>query len=265
MDLNLQGDTAIVTASSSGLGKASATVLVEEGTNVVVNGRNTDRLEAAAAEIRETATGSVVAVPGDITESSTWESLVEAALAEFGGIDHLVTSAGGIGRDHFVDTTIQEWRDAVDLLLLSVAGVVQEAVDHLRADGGGTITTITSTYSKEAVPTYVFSNSVRMSVLGLTKTLSRELGPGIRANSVLPGWHATPLTLGPVEEGIESGKYESMEEGIRDRLSDYDIPLDRMGDPRELGNVVAFMCSDRASYVTGTAVPVDGGKTYSNL
>jgi NAD(P)-dependent dehydrogenase (short-subunit alcohol dehydrogenase family) len=265
MQLGIDGDSAIVTASSSGLGKATATALASEGVNVVVNGRTEDRLQDAVAEIREQARGDIVAVRGDITEAATWSELVSTAVEEFGGLDHLVTSAGGVGSKPFLDTSLDEWRDACELLLISVAGIVREAADHLRAGGGGTLTTITSVYSKEAVESYVLSNAVRMGVLGLTKTVSRELAPAVRANSVLPGWHATSLTLGPVKRGVENGRYDSIEDGIRARLSGYDIPLDRMGEPRRFGKTVAFLCSEHASYITGVALPVDGGLNHSNV
>lgn len=265
MELDLEGDSTLVTASSSGLGKAAAGVLAEEGANVVVNGRNEDRLRATVAELREAATGEVVGVRGDITAEETRTELVTTAVERFGGLDHLVTSAGGVASEPFLETPPSAWRDAYDLLVMSVAGLVHETVDHLRAGDGGTIVTITSIYSKEAVESYVLSNSVRMGVIGLTKTLSRELAPEIRANSVLPGWHATSLTLDPVREGVEDGTYESMEEGRRDRIADYPIPLDRMGDPEELGNAVAFLCSKRSGYINGTAIPVDGGLSRSNL
>jgi 3-oxoacyl-[acyl-carrier protein] reductase len=263
MDLEIDGNTALITASSSGLGKASATALAREGVNVVINGRDTDRLEAADEEIREVATGEVVSQPGDLTDENDIERLVEHTVDEFGGIDHLVTSAGGPPSGSFLDTSDEDWYEAYELLVMSVVRLVREAEPHLRDGDGGTIVNITSRSVKEAIDSLVLSNSVRMSVIGLEKTLSTELAPEVRANSVLPGTHETPRIQELVEQGVERGEYDSYEEGIDSRGQDN--PLERIGDPIELGDTVAFLCSPRSGYINGQAIVIDGGSGASNL
>lgn len=263
MDLNLNGDAALITASSSGLGKASATALAREGADVVINGRDEDRLAATAEEIREITTGRVVIQQGDLTVESDIKKLVRTAVNEFGRLDHLVTSAGGPPSGAFLETTDQDWYDAFDLLVMSVVRLVREAEPVLCEDGGGTITNITSRSVKEAIDSLVLSNAVRMSVIGLEKTLSRELAPEVRVNAVLPGSHETARIEKLVEAAVERGEFDSYEEGMKARGES--IPVNRVGDPMELGDTVAYLCSDRAGYINGQAIVLDGGSGSSNL
>ena len=263
MDLELTGNAALVTASSSGLGKASAMALAREGANVVVNGRDDDRLAAAVAEIDVDATGRVVAQSGDLTEPDDLRALVETTVDEFGGLDHLVTSAGGPPSGAFLDIAEEEWYHAYDLLVMSVVRLVHEAAPHLKADGGGTIVTITSRSVKEAIDSLVLSNAVRMGVIGLEKTLSKELAPEVRANAVLPGAHETARIRELVDQAVERGEYDSYEEGLAAKGASN--PLGRIGDPMELGDTVAFLSSPRSGYINGVALTIDGGSGSSNL
>ena len=262
MDLGLEDDTAIVAASSSGLGRASARALASEGANVVINGRDEERLEAAADAIREDATGEVVAQPGDLTEPDDISALVDRAVDEFGGIDHLVTNAGGPPSGPFMETTDEDWYQAFDLLVMSVVRLTREAAPHLQ-DGGGTITCLTSHSVKEAIDDLVLSNSVRMGVVGLEKTLAREFAPDVRANTVMPGAHATDRMEYLIESSVERGEFESYEES--EAAWTDDIPMDEMGDPERFGQIVAFVASDVAGHVNGEALMVDGGTSRSNL
>ena len=263
MNLDLSDDAAVVAASSSGLGKGAATALAREGADVVVNGRDEDRLDAAVEDIREVADGEVVGHAADLTEKAEIEGLVQRAVEEFDGLDHLVTNAGGPPSKSFEETTDEEWYEAYDLLVMSTVRLVREATPHLRDDGGGSIVTSTSKSVKEAIDGLVLSNSVRMSVVGLEKTLSRELAPDVRVNAVMPGSHETDRMVDLVERGVERGEYDSYEAG-KAAWAD-DIPVGELGDPGEFGNVVAFLCSDRASFINGEAVMVDGGASRSNL
>lgn len=263
MDLNIDGNTALVTASSSGLGRASAKALAREGANVVINGRNSDRLHSAAADLREIADGEIIAHQGDLTTPEDIESLVERTVTEFGSLDHLVTSAGGPPSGAFLDTTDADWYDAYDLLVMSVVRTVHEAAEYLAKGNGGTIVTITSRSVKEAIDSLVLSNAVRMSVIGLEKTLSRELAPNVRVNAVLPGAHETSRIEELMEQAIERGEYGSYAEARDDWGQD--IPLERIGDPIELGDTVAFLSSPRAGFINGAAIPIDGGSMQSNL
>ena len=262
MSLDVANDVVLVTASSGGLGRASAAVLAEEDANVVLNGRNEDRLDEAVVELDALGEGSVVGVAGDLTRTEDIEALVTATVEEFGGLDHLVTSAGGPPSGPFVETDDEDWYHAFDLLVMSVVRLVREAAPHLR-DGGGTIVNITSRSVKEAIDSLVLSNAVRMSVIGLEKTLSTELAPEVRANAVLPGPHETSRIEELVEQSVERGEYDSYEEGLAARAEG--IPLERIGEPRELGEVVAFLCSPRSSYLNGVAIPIDGGAGAANL
>lgn len=257
MDLDIAGDAALVTASSSGLGKASARALAREGANVVVNGRDEDRLGAAVADIQADATGDVIGQPGDITDREDVTALVDRTVSAFGGIDHLVTSAGGPPPLQFLETDEDDWDAAYELLLKSVVHTIHQAAEHLRADGGGSVCHITSRATKEASATNVLSSSVRTSVIGLEKVLSRELAPEVRVNSVLPGAHETPRIEEMFEAAVDRGEYDSYE-AARDARAE-SIPLKRIGDPMELGDTVAYLCSDRAGFITGQAIVIDGG------
>ncbi|MEF8841107.1 MAG: SDR family oxidoreductase [Haloarculaceae archaeon] len=262
MDLEIEGNAALVMASSSGLGKASATALAREGVDVLINGRDEDRLEAAAEEVRETATGEVVPVVGDLTDREDVEGLVESTVEAFDGLDHLVISSGGPTRLRFGETTDEDWYEAYDLLVMSVVRAVRAATPHLR-DGGGTIVNITSRVVKEVSPSNVLSSSVRMAVIGLEKTLSTELAPNVRANAVLPGAHRTPRITDGAEEAVERGEFGSLEDALAERAEG--VPLERIGDPMELGDTVAFLSSPRSGYIDGQAVVIDGGSGASNL
>ncbi len=262
MDLQIDGNTALVTASSKGLGKASAKALAREGVNVVINGRNEEQLEATRDEIESVAGGRVLTQAGDITRTADLEALVEATVEEFGGLDHLVTSAGGPPSGPFLETDDDDWLDAYELLVMSVVRLVREAEPHLRADGGGTIVNITSRSVKEALDGLVLSNSVRMGVVGLEKTLASEFAPEIRTNAVLPGPHETSRIENLVEAAVERGEYGSYEEGLGDWANN---PLNRIGDPMELGNTVAFLSSPASGFINGETVLIDGGATGATL
>jgi 3-oxoacyl-[acyl-carrier protein] reductase len=263
MDFDLDGDAALVTASSSGLGNAAATALAREGANVALNGRDADRLDEAAEALREEATGEVIGLEGDLTDAADVERLVEGTVEAFGGLDHLVTSAGGPPSGPFLETTDEDWYDAYDLLVMSVVRLAREAEPHLREGDGGSIVNITSRSVKEAIDSLVLSNSVRMGVIGLEKTLSRELAPEVRCNAVLPGPHETSRIRDLIEQGVERGEYDSYDEGLAARGEAN--PLKRIGDPMELGNTVAFLCSPRSGYINGQSVVIDGGLGRSNL
>ncbi|WP_254525821.1 SDR family oxidoreductase [Natrinema caseinilyticum] len=263
MDLQLDGDSALVTASSSGLGKASATALAREGANVVINGRDEAQLEAARDDIAAVGDGRVVAQAGDLTDPDDISELVSVTVDEFGGIDHLVTSAGGPPSGPFLETTEEDWYEAYDLLVMSVVRLVQEAADELRAGDGGNVVHITSRSVKEAIESLVLSNAVRMGVIGLEKTLSRELAPDVRFNSVLPGPIETDRISSLIEQSVERGEFDSYEEGLAAKGSSN--PMGRIGRPMELGNTVAFLCSPEAAYINGITVPIDGGLGRSNI
>ncbi|ESS10727.1 MAG: dehydrogenase [uncultured archaeon A07HR60] len=262
MEFDIEGDAALVTASSSGLGNAAATALAREGANVAINGRDEDRLDAAIESLRSEGSGDVIGIQGDLTDASDIERVVSETIDTFGGLDHLVTSAGGPPSGPFMETTDEDWQDAYDLLVMSVVRAVREAAPSLR-DGGGTVVNITSRSVKEAIDSLVLSNAVRMAVIGLEKTLSKEFAPDVRVNAVLPGPHETSRIENLIDQGVERGDYESYEAGLSARGQSN--PLGRIGDPMELGDTVAFLCSERAGFINGQSIVVDGGQGNASL
>ncbi|PSP97097.1 oxidoreductase [Halobacteriales archaeon QS_4_70_19] len=273
MDLALDGNAALVTAGSAGLGRASALALAEAGADVAVCGRTTERLVEAREELLAAGPGDVLAVEADITDEGAVESFVERTVDEFGRLDHVVTSAGGPPSGPFLDTGDGDWYRAYDLLVMSAVWTTRAAYPHLveaatshdgANDAGGdasTIVNITSRSVQEVIDGLVLSNSVRRAVIGLMKTQAREFAPEVRVNAVLPGAHETDRIGDLIEQSVERGEYADYEEG-REEWSD-GIPIERMGDPSELGEAVAWLSSPASSYVNGTAMPVDGGSLRS--
>ena len=255
---DLEGNTALVAASSSGLGKAAATSLAAAGANVVLNGRDEDRLDAALEDVDSVGSGTAVGHAADLTDADAIGGLVETTVERFGGIDHLVLNTGDPESGGLFDVDDDEWYHAFELLVMSAVRLVREADPHLRSDGGGSIVAITSITVRQPVPDLVLSSSVRMSVLGLVKTLSRELAPDVRINAVLPGPVETPALRDIVEAAVDRGEYDSYEEGLESYWPG-EIPTGGVGQPDEVGDVVAFLSGDGASYVNGTTLLIDGG------
>ncbi|QSG08728.1 SDR family oxidoreductase [Halapricum desulfuricans] len=260
MDLRLEGNAALCTAATSGLGLASAEALAREGCDVAVCGTTDEHVEEAREHLQSVGDGDVLAVQADVTDPDAVEAFVEATVEEFGRLDHVVTSAGGPPSGPFTETTERDWYQAYDLLVMSYVWTTRAALPHLR-DGGGSIVAITSRSVREVIDDLVLSNSVRRAVIGLVKTQSREFAPEVRVNAVLPGAHETSRIQELVEAAVERGEYDDYEAGLADWAED--VPLERIGDPDELGDVVAFLASERASYVTGAGVPIDGGSMRS--
>lgn len=261
MDLGLDGNAALVTASSRGLGFASAKALAREGANVTICGTSEAALDEAAAELSELGGGGVVARQADVTDRDDVFDLVDVTVEAYGGLDHVVTSAGGVPSGAFADMDERDWYAAYDVLVMSHVWTLKAAHPHLVEGDAGSVVSITSTSVVEPIENLVLSNSVRRAVLGTVETVAREWAPDVRANTVLPGAHETGRIRDLVEQAIERGEYEDYEEGLADWAAP--IPLGRVGDPMELGDVVAFLSSERASFVTGAALAVDGGRTRS--
>ena len=247
MELGLRGRTAIVCGASQGMGLAIAEALAGEGANVAMFARRRDVLEREADRL------GALAVRGDLTNPKDLATLVETTLTAFGGIDILVCNGGGPPRGAAAGLSDEAVEGAVELLLLSAIRLTNLCQPHLRASGRGRVITIASSSVKEPIPMLALSNAIRPGVVGWMKTLAGEVGQeGITVNVVAPGRIDT----------------ERLREVYPDGPSDADlaaIPLRRLGTPREIGNVVCFLASDRAAYVTGTVVPVDGGLTRGLL
>jgi len=248
MDLGLRGKTAIVCGASSGLGLASAEALAEEGANVAMLARRREQLTQDAERI------GALAVRGDVTNAADLERLVTRTLEAFGGIDIVVWNSGGPPAGKASELTDEQLEAAFELLLVPAVRLIRLCLPHLEKSGAGRIVAINSITTKEPSPNLPLSNAMRPGLTGWLKTLSRELGPkGITVNSVAAGRIDTPrMTELYGEAGLSA---EELAE----------IPIGRMGTPREFGDVVCFLASARASYISGTLVLVDGGSSRSLL
>lgn len=257
MDLGIKGRTAVVCGASRGLGFAAALELAREGCDVVICSRDEESIAAAAARIEEETGGGALGVPADVSSPEAPEKVMTAALERFGRVDILVNNAGGPPAGEFEQHGDEAWRAAVELNLLSAIRFTRAAVGEMRKRGWGRIINITSVAVKQPVDGLILSNSVRAAVVGMAKTLSNEVaGEGILVNNVCPGFIETDRSVNLVRGRAER---EGREYG--DVLEDLTagIPVGRMGRPEELAALIAFLAGDRASYITGATIQVDGG------
>ncbi|MCK5147377.1 SDR family oxidoreductase [bacterium] len=257
MDLGLKDRVALVTASSKGLGRAVAWSLAREGTKLVICSRNKDILEKTADDIFLGTGVSVFPLAVDLSEADQVEWLMDETLDLFGRVDILVTNAGGPKPGNFTDLEEADWMHAIQLNLMSVVRLCRAVIPSMKKNNWGRIINLASVSVKQPIDNLFLSNTIRPGVIGLTKSLSQELARyNILVNAVCPGYILTDR----VEQLLEAKSKQtgqSTEELKTARIAD--IPLGRIGDPGELANMVAFLASDRASYITGTTIPVDGG------
>ena len=248
MDLGLTGKRAAVAGASAGLGFATAQALAREGVQVVIGSRDPARIAAAADRIGPAATGIAV----DVRDAEGGARFVTEATERLGGLDILVTNAGGPPPGTFASTPLERYPDALALNLLSVVGMCQAAVPTMQAEGWGRIVAITSIAVRQPIPTLILSNTARAGVTGFLKTLALEVAAdGITVNSILPGLHDTERL-----RALHGDDASSAAAGM---------PTGAIGRPDDFGSTVAFLCSDQARFITGTALPVAGGSDRSLL
>jgi 3-oxoacyl-[acyl-carrier protein] reductase len=263
MDLELQGKVAIVGGASKGLGRACAEVLAQEGANIAICSRTKADLEQAAKEMRDATGAEVLAFAGDLERYETIRELIAATVDHFGRLDILVNNSGGppLARAH--NATEEQWAIAVQRSLLFFARMSREALPHLKRQGGGRIINILASTVYQPIPNLALSGATRMGVVAFAKSLADEVGrDGILVNNVCPGSILTERMLSNVtarakELGI------SVEEGLAQRAAE--TAVGRIGEPKELAYLVAFLASGKASYITGTTILVDGGLVRSVL
>lgn len=257
MNLDLIGKTALVTGASRGLGFAAAQVLSEEGCKVVINGRNQVSIEKAVERIQSVTHNDLAGIPGDVTQSGDIERIVAMAVERFGGLDILITNAGGPPPGGFEKFDDLEWQNAINLNFMSHVRLIRAALPHLRSSKAASVLTVTSYSIKQPIGGLILSNSIRAAVAGLTKSLALDLGKeGIRFNSILPGWTETERVTQLMQARAEQNN-TSVEAEIASQMSE--SPLGRMAQPREFGKAAAFLVSPAASYITGILFPLDGG------
>ncbi len=262
MDLQLKGKTALVTAASKGLGKASALALAQEGANLAICARS-DALDATAVEIRQQTGVDVLAVRADVTRQSDIDQVVQETRNKFGQIDILVINAGGPPPGQFLSLKPETWETAVQLTLMSAVRLCYAVVPHMVEQGGGSIVAIESISVKQPVANLLLSNSIRMAVIGMLKTMANELGPkGIRINSVNPVWTYTDRVKQLLTARAEASGATIEEEAAKVTGG---IPLGRMGTVEEFGRTVAWLASPAASFIHGSAIMFDGGASQMPL
>ena len=263
MDLHLKDKNALVTGSSRGLGRAVALCLAREGCRVAINSRDEAQISKAAKDIAGETGARVIGLAGDVADQEVPERLVGESARAFGGLDILITNAGGPPSGVFESFNEAAWQKAIDLSLMSHVRLIRAALPYLRKSTAASVLTVTSYSVKQPIPNLVLSNSIRAATVGLTKSLALELGiAGIRFNSILPAWTETERVYDLMKSRAELN-HSTLEQEIAKQSMD--SPLGRMGQPEEFANAAVFLVSPAASYITGVMLAVDGGMYKGTL
>ena len=257
VDLGLKNRVALVAASSQGIGRATAEAFAAEGCRVAICARNQSVLQEAAEKIRRQHKAEVFARAFDVTDAEAVRRFVAEAAEKFGGVDICVTNAGGPPAKGFLASTLEDWQRAMELNFLSAVYFAREVIPHMQRKRWGRIITLTSITTKQPVADLVLSNAVRAAVVGLVKSLANEFGKdGILVNNVGPGFTATDRLkeLAKARSSASGKKEQEIFDGWAG-----EAPLKRLGEPREVAETIVWLASERASYITGQTVLVDGG------
>lgn len=257
MDLGLKGKVALVCAASQGLGRAVADELATEGASLILCARNDEKLQATCRSIRSASGADILGIACDVSKTEDIDMLVAAGVESFGQIDILVTNSGGPPAGQFESLTRETWDDAVRLLLHSVLDLTRLVLPGMKERRWGRVLNITSIASKQPVDSLMLSNALRAGVTGFAKTLANEVAAdGVTVNNILPGYTRTER----LDELID---FLAEKDGLsREEVTakwEAEIPMRRLGEPREFGALAAFLVSERASYITGSSIAVDGG------
>jgi 3-oxoacyl-[acyl-carrier protein] reductase len=260
MDCQLAGTVALVNAASRGLGRGIAEALAAEGAALVISSRDTAAITQTARQIAADHGTEVIGVAADVSIPGAARELAAVAAERFGRLDILVTNSGGPPGGTFADFDDNAWQRAFDLLLLSVVRMVRATLPQLRASGRGRIINVASTAVREPIGGLILSNSLRAGVAGLAKTLADELAADqVTVHTVLPGRILTDRLREPFREAARQASLD-IDDYARARVAAEPIPLGRVGEPADMGVLVAFLCSAAAGYLTGLTIAVDGGR-----
>jgi 3-oxoacyl-[acyl-carrier protein] reductase len=263
MDLQLKDKRAFIAGSSRGLGHAVALTLAREGCVVAVNSRDESKVKAAAEKIAAETGTQAYGFAGDVSDASTAADLVKSVVGLLGGLDILITNAGGPPAGSFETFDEATWQKAVDTSFMSHVRLIRAALPHLRKSSTPSVLTMTSYTVKQPLPNLILSNSVRAATVGLTKSLALDLGKeGIRFNSILPGWTMTERVQELMAIRAKNNGTTVDEEAEKQTT---EIPLGRMGHPQEFANAAVFLVSPAASFIHGVALAVDGGIIKATL
>jgi 3-oxoacyl-[acyl-carrier protein] reductase len=261
MDLRLEGRIALVTAASQGIGRATALALAREGVRLAICARDAARLERTAEELRESTGAEVQAIACDLADAAQIEAMVARVVARFGTVHVLVNNAGGPPPGPFERLTDADWQRAFDLTLMSAVRVTRAVLPHMRRQRWGRIVNVSSYSVKQPIADLMLSNSLRLAVAGWAKTLANQVAAdNVLVNTVGPGWtrtdRVTQMLAARAAAGARSA--DAAEAQIVGA-----VPVARLGEPAEIADVIVFLASERASFVTGTLLPVDGGVVQS--
>lgn len=258
MDLGLKNKVAVVAAASQGLGKAVALELAREGARVALCSRSTDRAEAAAEDIRQQTGAEVIAVEADVSKEDAVNHFVAAAAEKWGTVHICVTNTGGPPAKDFESLTIEDWRAAIDNTFMSAVYLARAALPYMKKQRWGRLLFITSTTAKQPLHDLMLSSALRAGLTGLAKGLANEYGPhNVLVNTVIPG-HTRTERLQELEDVLSAKRGVPGSEIVAGWTAE--VPTGRLGEPEEFAAAVAFLASERASFITGSSLAVDGGR-----